>query len=327
LSPLFQDNTEKITIKEGDVVHRFIFKRLLMLIPVLIGVIFIMFTLSYFTPGDPARIILGEIAAPEDVAQLRLEMGLDNPFIVQFFTYLWNAVQFDFGQSYQTGRDVFVELFARFPNTIQLAAMSALLAIIAGIPLGILSATRQYTVFDAGANFTGLLAASIPNFWLGMMLIIFFSVTLRVLPPSGFMTPLHWILPTITIGMSSAGTIMRFTRSSMLEVIRQDYIRTARSKGQKPGKIIFRHALKNALIPVTTVAGLQFGFLLGGAAITETIFAIPGVGLYVIQSIAMRDWPVVIGGVLLSALAFTFVNLLVDILYAFIDPRIRAQYK
>ena len=307
--------------------HIYILKRLLMLIPVLIGVVFIMFTLSFLTPGDPARIILGEAAPPEAVAELRLQMGLDNPFILQFFSYLWNAVQLDFGQSYQTGRDVFTELFARFPNTIQLAAMSALLALIAGIPLGIISATRQYTVFDAGASFTGLLATSIPNFWLGMMLIIFFSVTLRLLPPSGFTTPLHWILPTITIGMSSAGTIMRFTRSSMLEVIRQDYIRTAKAKGQRPGKIIFRHALKNALIPVTTVAGLQFGFLLGGAALTETIFAIPGVGLYVISSIGMRDWPVVIGGVLLTAISFTVVNLFVDILYAFIDPRIRAQYR
>jgi len=313
--------------KEGETVHIFILKRLLMLIPVLIGVVFIMFTLSYFTPGDPARIILGEAAPADAVAELRLRMGLDDPFIVQFFSYLWNAVQLDFGESYQTQRDVFTELFARFPNTMQLAAMSAALALIVGIPLGIISATRQYTIFDAGANFTGLLAASIPNFWLGMMLIIFFALTLRVLPPSGFTTPLHWILPTVTVGMSSAGTIMRFTRSSMLEVIRQDYIRTAKAKGQRPGKIIFRHALKNALIPVVTVAGLIFGFLLGGAAITETIFAIPGVGLYVIQSISMRDWPVVIGGVLLIAVSFTVVNLLVDILYAFIDPRIRAQYK
>lgn len=298
-----------------------------MLIPVLVGVIFIMFTLSFITPGDPARIILGEAAPPEAVAELRLQMRLDEPFLVQFFNYLFNIVQLDFGESYQTNRDVFTELWARFPNTIQLAAMSALLALIAGIPLGIISATRQYTIFDAGANFTGLLAASIPNFWLGMMLIIFFSVTLRILPPSGFDTVRHWILPTITIGMSSAGTIMRFTRSSMLEVIRQDYIRTAKAKGQRPGKIIFRHALKNALIPVITVTGLQFGFLLSGAAITETIFAIPGLGAYVISSINMRDWPVVIGGVLLSAIAFSIVNLFVDVLYAFVDPRIRAQYK
>ena len=307
--------------------HIYILKRLLMLIPVLVGVIFIMFTLSFITPGDPARIILGEAAPPEAVAELRLQMRLDEPFLVQFFNYLFNIVQLDFGESYQTNRDVFTELWARFPNTIQLAAMSALLALIAGIPLGIISATRQYTIFDAGANFTGLLAASIPNFWLGMMLIIFFSVTLRILPPSGFDTVRHWILPTITIGMSSAGTIMRFTRSSMLEVIRQDYIRTAKAKGQRPGKIIFRHALKNALIPVITVTGLQFGFLLSGAAITETIFAIPGLGAYVISSINMRDWPVVIGGVLLSAIAFSIVNLFVDVLYAFVDPRIRAQYK
>jgi len=313
--------------KEGDFVHIYILKRLLMLIPVLVGVIFIMFTLSFITPGDPARIILGEAAPPEAVAELRLQMRLDEPFLVQFFNYLFNIVQLDFGESYQTNRDVFTELWARFPNTIQLAAMSALLALIAGIPLGIISATRQYTIFDAGANFTGLLAASIPNFWLGMMLIIFFSVTLRILPPSGFDTVRHWILPTITIGMSSAGTIMRFTRSSMLEVIRQDYIRTAKAKGQRPGKIIFRHALKNALIPVITVTGLQFGFLLSGAAITETIFAIPGLGAYVISSINMRDWPVVIGGVLLSAIAFSIVNLFVDVLYAFVDPRIRAQYK
>jgi peptide/nickel transport system permease protein len=205
--------------------------------------------------------------------------------------------------------------------------MSVTLSLLIGVPLGIISATKQYSIFDSGATVVGLLGVSIPNFWLGMLLILFFSVTLNVLPATGFMTPAHWVLPTLTIGASGSAIIMRMTRSSMLEVIRQDYIRTARAKGQSERIVIFRHALKNALIPVTTVAGLQFGFMLGGAVLTETIFAIPGVGRYIVDAIGMRDFPVIQGGVLLVAVTFSFVNLGVDILYSFIDPRIRSQYR
>jgi len=308
-------------------VHFFILKRLAMMIPVLIGVTFIMFTLMQVTPGDPAMAILGEAAPPEALAALRLEMGLDNPFLVQFGSYLWNIVRLDFGTSWLTNRPVFTEIFARFPNTMQLAGMGVLLALVLGIPLGILSAVKQYSIFDTGATFVGLLGVSIPNFWLGMMMIMFFTVSLGWLPPTGFQDPIQWIMPTIAIGTGSAAIIMRMTRSSMLECIRQDYVRTARAKGQIERRVIFRHALKNAMIPVTTTAGLSFGFLLGGAVLTETIFAIPGLGAYMVSAFFNRDWPVAIGGVLLIAISFSFVNLLVDVLYAFIDPRIRSQYR
>ena len=299
-----------------------------MLIPVLLGVMFVIFVLGHLTPGDPARTILGEGVPPEAIEQLREELGLNRPFLVQYGDFVWKAAtRLDFGYSYQTRRDVFTEIFARFPNTLQLAAMGVVLAIIIGIPLGILSAIKQYTVFDFGATFFGLLGVSIPNFWLGMMMIILFSVTLRWLPATGFNEPLQWIMPTIAIATNSSAIIMRMTRSSMLECIRQDYVRTARAKGQKEGVVIFRHALRNALIPVTTTAGLQFGFLLGGAVLTETIFAIPGVGAFLVSAIINRDFAIVRGGVTLIAVSFTVVNLGVDILYSFIDPRIRSQYK
>jgi peptide/nickel transport system permease protein len=209
----------------------------------------------------------------------------------------------------------------------QLSAMSVVLALILGIPLGILSATKQYTAADIIANFTGLIAVSIPNFWQGMIFIILFSVTLGWLPATGWETPLHWVLPVVTLGTSAMALIMRMTRSSMLEVIRQDYIRTARAKGQKESKVIFKHALKNALLPVTTTAGLTFGSLLGGAVLAETIFTINGMGFLIFNSIITRDLPMVLGGVLICALAFALVNLLTDIVYAYIDPRIRSQYQ
>jgi len=298
-----------------------------MLIPVLIGVMFVVFLLAYITPGCPARVILGEAASLEAIAQLREEMGLDEPFLVQYYNFIINAVRGDFGNSYRTQRPVFQEVLDRFPNTMQLAAMGIVLAVVIGIPLGIISAVKQYTPFDFGATFIGLVGVSIPNFWLGLILIMFFTVTLQWLPPTGFREPLQWIMPTIAIGTNSCAIIMRMTRSSMLECIRQDYIRTARAKGQKESVVIFRHALRNALIPVTTVAGLQFGFLLGGAVLTETIFAIPGLGSFLVSSILNRDFAIVRGGVLLIAITFTVVNLAVDILYAFIDPRIRSQYR
>ncbi|MCL2564398.1 MAG: ABC transporter permease [Defluviitaleaceae bacterium] len=307
--------------------HKFILKRLGLIIPVIIGVIFVIFTLTYITEGCPATMMLGDQAPAEDIAALRAELGLDYPFLVQFGRYVTNVAQLDFGTSFASRRPVFEEIIARFPTTVHLASMSVVIAIAFGVPLGILSATKQYTIFDNGATIIGLLGLSIPNFWLGMIFILFFSVQLGWLPSSGFGTPMHWILPSFTIGISSMAIIMRMTRSSMLEVIRQDYIRTARAKGQKESKIIFNHALKNALIPVITVVGLQFGMLLGGAILTETIYSIPGLGRFMVDSIGRRDFPIIQGGVLLIALSFSFVNLMVDVLYAFVDPRIRSQYK
>ena len=313
--------------KEVYPLHKFILKRLVMMVPVILGVMFVIFTLTYFTEGDPAMAILGPQAPAEDIVALREELGLTDPFIVQFLRYVVNAVQLDFGTSFASGRPVFEEVASRFPTTMQLTFMSILIALTIGIPLGIISATKQYSIFDAVATGIGLFGISVPNFWLSMMLILFFSVNLGLLPPSGFDTPMHWILPSFSIGLSSAAIIMRMTRSSMLEVIRQDYIRTARAKGQKESTIIMKHALKNALIPVITIVGLEVGMLLGGAILTETIFSISGIGMLMVNAIQTRDYPLIQGGVLLIAFVFSFINLLVDILYAYVDPRIRSQYK
>jgi len=271
--------------------------------------------------------ILGEMASVESLEALREDMGLNDPFLIRYFNYVIDAVQGDLGVSYMTRRGVTEEIMARFPTTLSLAFYGTILSIIIGVPLGILSATKQYTIFDTSATALGLFAVSIPNFWLGLMLIILFSRNLGWLPPSGLATASSWILPIITLGTGSAALVMRITRSSMLEVIRQDYIRTARAKGQKESVIIWNHALRNALLPVVTAVGLDFGMLLGGAILTETIYALPGLGSYMVQSIRMRDFPIIQGGVLFLAFVFSLVNLLVDILYAFIDPRIRSQYR
>ena len=296
------------------------------MIPVLFGVMLIIFTLTYFTDGDPARALLGPQAPEENVILLRTELGLDDPFIVQFARYLAGVVRLDLGISFASRRPVFQEIIERFPTTMHLTGMSIAIAILIGVPLGILSATRQYSIFDGMATFVGLMGISIPNFWLSMMFILFFSVRMDWLPPSGFDTWRHWILPSLAIGISSAAIIMRMTRSSMLEVIRQDYIRTAKAKGQKGSVIIFKHALRNALIPVITIIGLEIGVLLGGAILTENIFSIAGIGRFMVEAISRRDFPVIQGGVLLIAIAFSFINLIVDIIYALVDPRIRSQY-
>lgn len=307
--------------------HQYILRRLFLLIPVMFGVSLVVFTIMFFTPGDPAKLMLGERAPEEEVAALRAQMGLDDPFPVQFGRFVVNAVRGDLGRSLVTRRPVFEELSARFPATLQLAAAGVFVAVLMGIPIGILSATRQYSAFDAASMGIALVGVSMPNFWQGMMMILLFSVTLGVFPSSGYGTLRHLIMPALTIGTSTAAIVTRMTRSSMLEVVRQDYIRTARAKGLSERVVINRHALKNALIPIVTVIGLQFGYLLGGAVLTESIFSWPGVGRLMVDAIRQKDYPMVQGGVLLLALAFSVVNLGVDILYAYIDPRIRAQYK
>ena len=307
--------------------HKYILRRLLMMIPIILGVTFVIFFITYLTPGDPAVLLLGEAAPPEAVEALREAMGLNDPFLQRYVTYVANLLRGDLGISIVTRRGVLVEILDRFPTTLLLAFYGTILSMIIGIPLGILSATKQYTIYDSTATALGLTMVSIPNFWLGLMLIILFSVNLGWLPPSGVATPQAWILPIITIGTGSAAMVMRITRSSMLEVIRQDYIRTARAKGQKESVIIWKHALRNALIPVVTAIGLDFGMLLGGAVLTETIYSIPGIGRFMVDSIRTRDFPIIQGGVLFLAIVFSLVNLLVDILYAYIDPRIKSQYK
>lgn len=307
---------------------RYIGKRLLMMIPVLLGVMIVVFTIMYITPGDPARMILGDAAQQEAVDQLREELGLNDPYIVQLGRYLKDVIfHLDLGESYSTGKSVFGEIAQRFPTTLTLASLSVGIAVLVGVSMGIISATKQYSIFDKLATSVSLLGVSMPTFWAGLMAVIIFAVQLRWLPPSGSYGPEYWVLPSLVLGLHCSATIMRMTRSSMLEVIRQDYIRTARAKGQKESVVIVYHALKNAMIPVATVIGMQFGGLLGGSILIESIFAIPGLGKFIIDSINTRDNPVVQGGVLLLALSFSIVNLLVDILYSYLDPRIKSQYK
>lgn len=306
---------------------KYILKRIFMLIPVLLGVSFLVFTIMSFAPGDPVQLMLGETAKKESIDLLRKELGLDDPFFIQYLRFLKNGLMGDFGHSYTTGRDVFQEIFSRFPKTLILAVTGILIAIILGIPLGILSATRQYTIIDNISMVMALIGVSMPVFWLGMILILVFSVNLGWFPSSGFNGIKSLILPSVTLGLTSAAIIMRMTRSSMLEVIHQDYIRTARAKGVKERIVIYKHALKNALIPVITVIGLQFGGLLGGTVLTESIYSWPGVGRMLVEAIRQKDTPTVLASVVFLATVFSIVNLIVDILYVYADPRIKSQYK
>lgn len=306
---------------------KFIGKRLLMMLPVLIGVSLAIFSLMYFAPGNPADIILGDLATQADKEMFRKEHGLDDPFVVQYLQYLKGIVtKGDLGTSYVTKQPVTIEILQRFPTTCKLAGLSIVIAVIIGVSAGIVSATRQYSMIDNICRIVSMAGVSMPNFWLGMMLILLFSVVLKWLPPSGFSTPRHWILPAVTIGAASAANIMRMTRSSMLEVIRQDYIRTARAKGESERVVIWNHALKNALIPIITVIGLSFGRLLGGAVLTESIFSIAGLGKLMVDAIKVKNIPMIQGGVLFIAFVMVILNLVVDVLYAYADPRIRSQY-
>lgn len=302
---------------------KYISKRIIYLIPVLIGIVFLVFTIMYFSPGDPAKLILGDRAPEEQVAALRHELGLDLPYYQQLFNYIKNAIHGDFGNSYQLRMPVWDIIKLRFPLTLQLTTFTMLIAVLIGAPVGILSAVKQYSVIDAFSVIFALLMASIPAFWLGMLLMLLFSLNLGWLPSSGYEGVKWLILPSITLGFINCATIMRMTRSSMLEVVRQDFIRTARAKGATEKRVVFRHALKNAIIPVITVVGTAFGSSLGGAVVTETVFGLPGMGTQIITAIRQKDNPVVLASVIVIALAFSLVNLIVDILYTYVDPRIR----
>ena len=306
---------------------KYILKRILQMIPVLLGVIIVVFTILYLTPGDAAQTMLGTGATEEELAAMRAKLGTDQSYFVQLGRYIKNLVLHgDFGTSWVTGRSVTTELLERFPVTMRLAALSIIIAVILGVTAGVISAVKQYSGFDNVAQVVGLIGVSIPSFWLALMLIIIFSVNLKWLPSSGLDSPKSYILPAVALGLASAAMIMRMTRSSMLDVVRQDYIRTARAKGQTESKIIFKHTLKNALIPIITVVGMQLSYLLCGAVLTESIFAIPGLGRYTLDAIKARNFPSVQGAVLFLAIVFSLSNLIVDIIYAYVDPRLRSQY-
>jgi len=296
-----------------------------MLIPVLLGVSLVSFSLLHMVPGDPAVLLAGEDANPDFIQNVRKEYGLDQPLYLQYLYFLSHVIQGDFGTSIRNREPVIKLLRERFLFTIQLSFFSILIAGLIGLIAGVISSTKQYSFFDHLSMVSALFGISMPIFWLGLLLMLVFSVHLRWFPAGGKGTLAHLILPAIALGAASSAMIARMTRASMLEVIRQDYIRTARANGLREFIVIYKHGLKNAMIPVITVFGLEFGYMLGGAVLTETVFSLPGIGRLMIDGIFQRDYPVVQGAMLLVATTFVLVNLLTDIAYAFFDPRIRYE--
>lgn len=331
---------------------KFILKRLLSLLPVLIGITLLVFTLLHLIPGDPAVVLLGERATPEQIESLRQQLGLNQPLPIQYFKFLFNVIRLDFGKSIISGIPIIDEIKTRWPATFELSLAAMLIALILGIPAGIFAAIRKNSWLDNLLMSSSLIGVSLPVYWLGLLLIYLFAVNLQLLPPSGRISvetgfnfqPItgfylldsllrldintlqdvlsHLILPAITLGTIPLAIIARITRSAMLEVLSQDYIRTARAKGVPEYFVILKHALKNAFLPISTTVGLQFGTLLGGAILTETIFSWPGIGSWIYEGILARDYPVVQGGVIFVSVTFVLINLLVDLSYTFLDPRI-----
>jgi peptide/nickel transport system permease protein len=334
---------------------RYILKRLLNLIPVLLGITLLVFILLHLIPGDPAQILAGQRASPETIQAIREQLGLNKPLPVQYFLFLGNLLRFDLGNSIISGSSIMQELATRWPATFELSVAAIAIALILGIPAGVLAAVRKNSPIDNLTMSGSLIGVSMPVFWLGLLLIYLFAVNLQWLPPglrisqeaaltfkpiTGFyvldtLLQLNWralkdvvahlVLPALTLSTIPLAIVARITRSAMLEVLSQDYIRTARAKGVLERWVIFKHALKNALLPVVTIIGLQFGTLLGGAILTETIFSWPGIGSWIYDGILNRDYPVVQGGVIFVSISFVLINLLVDISYAFLDPRIQYQ--
>ncbi len=305
---------------------KYIIKRLLWIIPVLFGVAIVVFTILYFSPGDPAYLALGDNATPEAVEAYRVEMGIDGTYWERLGRLLTGMLHGDLGLSFRSKTPVMDELLVRFKVTFNISAWSIVLGIILGIFFGIVSALKQNSIWDTLSTGCALFGISMPMFWQGLMLILIFSVWLDWLPASGYGTWQQMVMPVIALGVNSSATIMRTTRSSMLEVMRQDYIRTAKAKGQTYWAVVLRHALKNAMIPIVTVIGLQMGTLLAGSIVTEVIFSIAGVGKYLVDSMNARDYNAVQGCVLLIAFVSAILNLIVDIIYTFIDPRMKTMY-
>ncbi len=304
---------------------RYVAKRLALALPVLLGVSVVVFAAIRLIPGDPAQIMAGQAATQQVVAEIRRSLGLDQPLPVQYLYFLRNAVRGDLGRSRVNGAPVVEELAQRFPRTVRLAVASILVASVIGIPAGILAATRRQSWVDTLVMAVALVGVSMPVFWLGLNLILVFSVRLGWLPAFGHETWRHLVLPAVTLGAASSAILARMTRSAMLEVLGQDYVRTARAKGLAERVVVNRHALRNALIPVVTVLGLQLGTLLSGAVLTETVFAWPGIGRLLVDAVLARDYPVIQGAILLIATTFVLLNVAVDVLYGFLDPRIRYE--
>ncbi len=307
---------------------RYILKRIGMMLFVVLGVLLFVFVLLYLTPGDPARQVLGVSATDEQIAAQRHIMGLDKPFLEQLGDYVYNLFfRFDLGNSYKTNLSVMDEIARRVPVTLLIGSLGVCLSLLIGIPLGILSAVKQYSLVDNAANILAVVFTSMPSFWLALELSLIFAFRLRWLPPTGFKGFQYIILPVITLGLGGAASNYRMARSTVLDEIRKDYVRTARAKGTKESSVILKHAVKNAMIPIITQVGNSIGGILGGAVVVENVFAIPGMGTYLVGAINARDYPIIRGGVLIICVFVSFCNLATDIASAFIDPRIKSYYK
>jgi peptide/nickel transport system permease protein len=306
-------------------VLRFLIRRVILTIPVLLGVATLVFSLIHLVPGDPVQAMLGESASPADIAELRAKLGLDRPLMVQYVAFLKGVATADLGTSLRTDQPVAAAIAERLPATFELALAAMATAMLLAIPLGIIAATRAGTPVDHAATTLALVGISIPNFWLGPLLAILFSVELGWFPVSGRGTPAHLVLPAVTLAAPLAAVLARMTRASLLEELHEPYVLAARARGVSRFGAVMKHALRNSLIPIVTVLGLQFGAVLTGAVITETIFAWPGVGRLLIQSISFRDYPLVQGCILLIAITYVSMNLLTDVLYGLLDPRIRHE--
>jgi len=307
-------------------VIKYIFRRLLILIPVLLGVSFLVFSILALMPGDVAAVQLGISASPEGIQNWNEEHGINDAFFVRYFNYMKALLSGDPGVSWSTNTPIKKEFSQRIPSTLSLAAGTIVLVILIGVPVGIVSAIKQYSIFDSITSLLAMLLTSLPAFWLGLLLILKFALELNMFPATGGGSVIHYVLPWITLSTAMSAQMIRMTRSTMLEVIRADYVQTARAKGAKQLRIVFVHELRNALLPIITVVGIILGQTLGGAIITETIFALPGVGTYLLQGINKYDMPVVMISVLFIAGMIGLINLAIDILYMYVDPRLRSQF-
>lgn len=306
---------------------KYITKRILWLIPVLLGVTILVFSIMYFTPGDPAMNALGSGATEEEIAAFNMRHGLDGSYLTRLVSYMKNVfLHFDFGNSYMNESSVSVQILARLPYTLVISYIGVLLSLLIGIPLGITAATHQNTWMDSLSMVVSMFCASMPSFWFALILVMFFSLQLGWLPSIGADSWVCYIMPCISIGVGGAAAIARQTRSSMLEVIRQDYVITARAKGQKERKVVTGHCLRNGLIPVLTVVGSNMAALVGNSLVCETIFSIPGIGSYMITGVNQRDMPVVLGSVIVLAFIFSLTMLVLDLLYTFVDPRLKTMF-
>ena len=305
---------------------KYFVQRLISMLFVLVAAIILVFTLMEFAPGNPIRSMLGEGATVEQEIALREKLGLDRPYLERLGSFIWGLLHGDLGRSYRSDISVFDEIISRYPITLKLTFGSVALGILIGVPIGIISSVKQYSIFDRVFTGISLFGVSAPSFWIAMLLVLIFSVKLRWLPPTGTYSFEYWILPVVTMGLQTSASIMRMTRSSILEIIRQDYVRTARAKGQTESKIILKHVLPNALIPILTTVGISICSFLGGSVLVETVFAMPGLGKFILDSVNFKDYPCVLGGILWISLNCVVVTFIIDMLYAVVDPRIKSVY-